>query len=175
MTSLTPGERFIRCLAGQDIDRVPFGVWFGWQPWGATRERWRRESGIPDLDIAARLGYDAGCVQPAVHLGIFPPFEKTIISQDSQTIVFRDEKGILKRDRKDGTSMPEFLEYPVKTPADWEVLKAERLRPDDTGRLTQDWDSFRSRLKISGLAVQVGTFPYGVFGTPRDLLASKHC
>ena len=75
-----------------------------------------------------------------------------------------------RRDRRDGGSMPEFLDYPVKTADDWERLKAERLRIDDPARLPQDWDAFRALLRESGAAVQVGSYPYGAFGTPRDLL-----
>ena len=48
--SLTPGERVIRCLTGEPVDRVPYGVGLGWIPWGETLERWKRESGIADLN-----------------------------------------------------------------------------------------------------------------------------
>jgi uroporphyrinogen decarboxylase len=69
--------------------------------------------------------------------------------------------------------MPEFLDYPVKTPDDWERLKRERLRVDESGRVTENWDEFRARLRRTGEAVQVGWFPWGVFGTPRDFLGAE--
>jgi uroporphyrinogen decarboxylase len=68
--------------------------------------------------------------------------------------------------------MPEFLDYPVKTRDDWARLK-ERLRPDDAGRSAVDWEAFRARIAETGEAVQVGWFPYGVFGTPRDFLGAE--
>jgi uroporphyrinogen decarboxylase len=78
------------------------------------------------------------------------------------------------RNRRDGSSMPEFLEHPVKTEDDWERLKAQRLRLGDRGRFDrQDWGALRKRLAKTGEAVQVGVFPYGVFGTPRDLLGAE--
>ena len=37
---------------------------------------------------------------------------------------WRDHRGITQRGRKDGGSIPEYLDYPVKTPEDW-----QRIRP----------------------------------------------
>lgn len=31
-SSLPPGERIIRCLTGEPVDRIPFGVGLGWYP-----------------------------------------------------------------------------------------------------------------------------------------------
>ena len=66
--------------------------------------------------------------------------------------------------------MPEWLGYPVKTAADWLHIQEQRLRADEPQRLAENWQAFRARLRATGEAVQVGVFPYGVFGTPRDLL-----
>ncbi|OGO36256.1 MAG: hypothetical protein A2147_11525 [Chloroflexi bacterium RBG_16_57_8] len=151
----------------------------GWKPWDLALERWRRETGDPDLRIEKVLGYD-GCSEmyrgfdvPDVHCGIFPAFKPVVISEDEEFIVHSDERGITMRDRRDGGSMPEFLEYPVRDPSDWERLKTDRLRPEDPGRFAQDWDEFRARVKTTGEAVQVGLFPYGIFGTPRDLMGDE--
>jgi uroporphyrinogen decarboxylase len=173
VSPLPCGERLVRCLTGGDSDRVPFGVGLGWWPWGEAHANWKRASGQPDLDFARELGYDAGFVLPAAELGIFPGFEYRVLEETAERVVFRDHRGITMRNRKDGGSMPEFLDYPVKTPADWERVKAERLRIDDPSRLREDWDAFRARLKQTGESVQVGTYPYGMFGTPRDLLGAE--
>jgi len=168
---LAPGERLIRCLTGDDIDRVPFGVNLGWWPWGGALDSWKRASGRTDLDVGKEFGYDAGFVNPALECGVFPHFDPITIEETDEHVVTRDWRGITLRNRRDGESMPEFLDYPVKTPADWERLKSERLRLDDADkRVTQNWDEFRARLARTGEAVQVGTFPWGVFGTVRDLM-----
>ena len=39
-SDLTAGERVMRCLLGQPVDRVPYGVGLGWQPWDVTIMRW---------------------------------------------------------------------------------------------------------------------------------------
>jgi uroporphyrinogen decarboxylase len=173
MPDLTDGERFIRCIIGEPIDRVPYGVGIGWNPWPATMERWKAESGDPNLDLKAALGYDYRDLHPSFAAGIFPQFESVTIREDEEFIVTRNERGITLRNRRDLASMPEFLDYPVKARDDWESLKAERLDPNAPGRIWQDWDAFRARLKETGEAVTVGEFPWGVFGTPRDFFGAE--
>lgn len=169
-SKMSPGERVVRCLCGEPVDRVPFGVGLGWYPWGETLENWRRQAGRPDLDPAREFGYDASFALPALDSGIRPPYEHKVIAETADTVTWRDGRGVTQRGRKDGHSMPEFLDYPVKTPDDWERLKTERLRIGDPGRVHEDWKAFRARLKANGEVVQVGTFPWGVFGAARDLL-----
>jgi hypothetical protein len=169
MTTLSCGERAVRCLTGEPVDRVPFGFGFCWWPWSETAERWRKESGDPKLDLFKRFGFDRGFTGPAIHYNMFPQFEATVLEQTAEFQISRDSEGIVRRDRRDGSSMPEFLEYPVKTPGDWERLKAERFQMNPA-RITQDWDKFRAHLKETGEGVQVGQFPCGVFGKVRDLL-----
>ncbi|MBI2843828.1 MAG: hypothetical protein HYX78_10550 [Armatimonadetes bacterium] len=176
---LTCGDRVIRCLLGEPIDRIPFGVGIGWKTWDMTLERWREETGNAELRVENALGYDGasemyrGFDIPNIHCGIYPPFEQEVIAEDARFITYRDARGITMRSRRDGGSMPEFLDYPVKSASDWERLKEDRLRIDDPGRTDQDWDEFRARIKATGEAVQVGLFPYGVFGTPRDMLGAE--
>ncbi len=174
MTELTCGERVVRCYVGEDIDRVPYGVGLGWDPWGETLEHFRAQSGIPALDLREHFHFDKSFALPDVHYGIFPEYPPVILEETPEFVIHRDGRGITMRDRRDGGSMPEWLDYPVKTEDDWERLKSERLRPDDLGRTALDWDAFRARLKETGEAVQVGVFPWGVFGTPRDLLGVEN-
>lgn len=170
-TSLTPGERTVRCLCGEPVDHVPFGVGIGWLPWGETIERWRRESGNPELDIARELQYEPAFYHPPAKLGFCPEYQFELIRDEGELIVYRDSRGILMRGRKDGGSMPEFLENPVRSSADWIKIKAERLAPDNPARWNEvDWALERAEIKERGAAVQVGAFPFGVFGTLRDLI-----
>jgi uroporphyrinogen decarboxylase len=168
--NLQPGERVVRCLLGQPTDHVPYGIGIGWAPWGETLERWRAETGRGDLDPAAELGFERSFITPALHAGLFPWFTPEVLDQDDRFVIHRDERGIVMRNRRDGGSMPEFLRHPVASAEDWLTLKAERLDPTSAGRIPQDWDAFRSHIEKTGEAVQVGWFPYGVFGTPRDLM-----
>ena len=168
---LTPGERVVRCLTGGEIDRVPFGVGLGWIPWGEALPNWQRDSGIADLEPATYFGYDRSFALPALHYGIFPEFEKVFLEKTAEYTIYRDERGITLKQLHDGSSMPDWIDHPVKSPADWDQLRG-RLQIDDA-RIQEDWPKFRARLKATGEAVQVGVFPWGVFGTVRDLLGNE--
>lgn len=170
---MAPGERLVRCLLGQPVDRVPFGVSLGWYPWGETLERWRKETGRPDLDPARELQYDLSFALPAIEHGPWPHFASEILEEDERFVISRDFRGIVMRNRRDGHSMPEFIRHPVQTREDWEQLRAERFRVDDRTRVLENWPAFRDRLARTGEAVQVGWFPWGVFGTVRDLMGAE--
>ncbi|MGI6497124.1 MAG: uroporphyrinogen decarboxylase family protein [Kiritimatiellia bacterium] len=170
---LPPGERLVRCLTGGDVDRVPFGVNLGWVPWGDTEARWKEQGAPADLRLAAYFQYDLGFLCPdRIECGMFPHFEEKILGENDEEIVAQDWRGVVCRSRKDGNSIPHFEGWPVATADDWERVKRERLRIEDADRrvAAQDWDAFRTRLRATGEAVQVGNFPWGVFGTPRDIL-----
>jgi uroporphyrinogen decarboxylase len=173
MNELPCGERVVRCLLGQSIDRVPFGVGLGWIPWGDAAERWQQQSGRPHLDLRREFSFDASFALPAIEYGPWPHFKSEVLEETAEFIVARDWRGIIARNRRDRASMPEFLEHPVKTPAEWEKFKHERLRIEDATRLREDWAAFRARLQRTGEAVQVGSFPWGMFGTVRDLLGAE--
>ena len=105
-TGLRCGERLVRCLSGGDVDRVPFGVNFGWNPWTETLANWRRELGRPELDVANEFGYDAGFACPSLESGPLPHFEPLTISETAEHVVTRDWRGVTQRNRRDGGSIP---------------------------------------------------------------------
>lgn len=171
MMDYSPRQRLINALLGRPVDRAPFGIDFGWYPWGETHQRWLRETGKTNLDIARELGYDAGFIQPGLHCGAWPHFPSRVLSEDEDFIVSLDYRGITMKNRRDGGSIPDFLDHPVKTPADWERYKAERLDPRRPGRVAEDLGAFKERARDR--AIQVGDYPWGVFGTARDLMGAE--
>ena len=123
------------------------------------------------MDFVVMMGYDRGFLVPNLESGAWPAFPEEVISEDDEYVVYRDRRGITLKGRKDGGSIPHFSDYPVKKPADWEELRDTRFRLDNIdSRIIQDWDAFRASLAATGEAVQVGSFPWGVFGTVRDLM-----
>lgn len=168
--SMNDRERLINCLTFKEVDRPPYFIIFG--PWHETKLRWREESGDPNLDLNSYFKTDKGFLHAGAFEGIFPQYETVVLEEDEKYIVFRDGRGIVARHRKGGESMPEFLEYPVKCRDDWERLKKERLNPDQPERFNVDWKRLAQR-REEGYAIQVGTYPYGVFGTPRDLMGAE--
>jgi hypothetical protein len=76
-------------------------------------DKWRQESGNPLLDPSTFFGYDSSFFAPRMESGPFPHYENKILADEGETVVSMDWRGITMRNRKDGGSMPEFLDYPV--------------------------------------------------------------
>lgn len=167
--SISSGERLVRCLIGEPVDRVPFGVGIGWAPWGSAWTRWLDESGLSAEEAGRCLGYDEGFHCVPAEYGIFPHFPETVLEENAESITCRTKYGVVKRDIKTGASMAEWLDYPVHTPDEWDRLKAERLDPATPGRVKLDVDRWR-KLDAGGAAIQAGTFPFGPFGAVRELV-----
>lgn len=168
---LTRGERWVRCLTGEQIDRVPFGNGLGWYTWGETHEKWKKELNDPNLDYGHLLKYeDPHCSNPPdIEYLLFPGFERQVLGEDERTVTVRESNGVVYRYSKAGSTIPEQVECPVTDRYSWDKLKAERLQPDP-GRIRTNWADFRAAIQRGGLVVQMGNFPFGVFGTPRELL-----
>ncbi len=127
---MTPRERILGTFLGEKVDRAPYGVGIGFWPWGEAMERWKRESGIADLDIVKFFGYEPGFAFMPINMGAWPPFKPEVLKEDDETIITRDPRGIVCKNLKKSFSMPDFIDYPVHNRAEWEKYKEERLQPD---------------------------------------------
>ena len=164
------GERLVRWLTFQDVDRPPFyQIMLGWDE---THEQWVREAGVRKLNLQSYFNLDFGLENVPVKLGMVPPFEREVIEEQGQFYVERDERGILMRQRRDRGSIPGFIEHPVKGWDDWDQIK-KRFDPDSPERYHADWDAFNGYLESTGAVANLGFAFYGVFGTPRDLMGAE--
>lgn len=165
---MTNRERIINTALCKRVDRLPFFFYF--PPWTETEKRWRSEGLGHEEPWDRRFGFDPGCVLVDVNVGYCPAFEHTQVEDLGETEIVRDRSGILKEQRKDGGSIPKFLEYPIKNRADWEKIRSDKLNPDDPARFPDNWDTLVDTYNKSDQAVQVGCYPYGLFGTLRDMI-----
>ena len=165
---MTNRERIVATLKCERTDRPPVIDWLGLAPWGETLSRWRDESGVADLEPKAWFGYDRGFLVAPLELGPWPRYEHVVLEESEETVTYRDYRGITIRNRKDGNTLPDFLSGPVGSRADWERYRDERLQPRLADR-TRALDEFVAAAASTDAPVQVGTYPYGFFGTPRDL------
>lgn len=177
---MTNRERLIRTLQCQPTDRAPLVSWLGFAPWGETAQRWIDESGFADPRGASAfgpwreslLGLEPSFQVVPAEYGPFPHFEARKLSEDAEFVVSTDWRGITMRNRRDGGSMPEWIGHPLKGPDDWKRYRDERLQPLIEQRLA-GLGAFLERVKGRDAPVQVGCFPWGPFGTARDLLGAE--
>ena len=160
-------ERMVRTCLNQDVDRLPF--WFMFGPWEETVARWLGE-GLESRDWKAPFGFDEGFRVLPVELGLYPRYERKVLSEDGVRRTVRNERGITFVEIVGRSTIPQFIDYPVKTREEWEALKRERLDPHAPGRFPENWKSVIEGFKDSDAAVQIGEYPYGLFGTLRDLM-----
>ena len=139
-------SRYYRTFTYQDVDRVP-DVEFGY--WPQTIRRWLDE-GLPlDLNEGERnsmflgkldnfFGFDTdpfGSIGVRMHMN--PCFEDEVIERREGSVITRDGSGSIAErfeSNSDESSIPHFIEFPVKDPDDWASMK-ERYRLDDPSRV----------------------------------------
>ncbi len=186
-------ERFLAVMDFQPVDRTL--LWeFGY--WGGAIRRWYeeglpRKAGLPeavgyaegvgaelsgqqpgrylDRDVHDYFGFDEAIIRIPLNNYLCPAYEPEVLEDHGDWQVWRDERGVVKRDRKDRGSLPDFVSWPVMDREDWERLKAERLRPTLDGRLPDEWPHLLQSYKNRQTPLAIGG-TVGFYGTPRYLL-----
>ncbi|OPZ86059.1 MAG: Uroporphyrinogen decarboxylase (URO-D) [bacterium ADurb.Bin429] len=135
---MTERDRFIATMRYQPVDRRPLHL-VG--PWPDTLARWRREGLPAGTDPHAYLGVAS---MPTVNIspvtGLYPRYEERTIEETDTVRIYTDGYGRTVRDFKDHTSMPEWLDFPVKTPDDLRRVLNEHYQVDDlNARFPADW------------------------------------
>ena len=129
-------ERFLRAMRCQEMDHPPF---LGEGPWPDTLARWRKE-GYPegvsydDFFGVKTLAFDYA----GPDTNIFPHFEQKVLSETATETIKIDAYGRKVRDFKDQTTMPEWLEFPVKNRDDLALVIKEHF---DVSQLAKRWPS----------------------------------
>lgn len=132
--TMSQRERFNAQMHYRPFDRsvnVEFGFWEeNFTEWAMFKD-----NGVSNNNQAHQfLNFD---IMPAImgNTWIHPPFEQEVIEEREKTKLIRDGEGLIAEVPKDGHSIiPHFMESSVKTPQDWERVKAERFRLDDPAR-----------------------------------------
>ncbi len=171
---MTPRERYLACVTGEPVDRPPF--WLFWGPWATTMERWKREGKPDHLNQRNLVPTEPPPATVPVNVGPLPSLAEEFISEDDDYIISRDLFGIVRRNYKHGESMPEFLDFPIKSRDDWETYKTERFDPHDPARLAGNWREQCQAWMEAGTPIQLGQFPTcSIYGGVRWLLGDEEC
>lgn len=152
----THRERYRRTMHFQGVDRVPNHE-FGY--WSDTLTRWHDE-GLPrevDGDGKADIffGFDPVGGVP-IDLGLRPGFEHTVLEETERYQIVRDGGGVKCMIYKDGSSsIPHYLEFPLKNRDDWADFK-RRLDPHDPARTAYDWEKVREYSHGADVPICIG-------------------
>jgi len=127
---MTDRERFLRLMNYEPVDRHPIHLV---EPWSDTLHRWRSEGLPADVsDVHDYLGIPR--LRAVNIVGVFPfyPKFKTRILESNDTFeISIDTDGRTVRNFKDHTSMPEWIDFPVKDGRDLRQVMDEHLDIDD--------------------------------------------
>jgi len=108
-----------------------------------------------------------------VNLGFCPGYERLVLHENGEERTVRDEFGITFTEKKGRSAIPRYIGFPIKTRGDWEMIRREQLRPDSPGRFPGNWRETLSKLAENDYAIQIGGYPYGLFGTLRHLMGAE--
>jgi len=167
---MTDRERCVNVMHYREVDQIP--LWdFGF--WEETLPTWEQQGYPAGADPQAYFQMDRGLGGFPVHLGMIPPFTPVKIAEDeiSETVI--DEAGVKQRRKKPGhgSSIPTFLEFPVKDRADWEEMK-KRYDPRDERRRLADFEEHVRRANQRDYALQISC--WGLFGTIRGWMGVEN-
>jgi len=138
---MTARQRFRAVIARQPVDRLPYN--FG-GPRASTFDAWRKQ-GLSEQQQAAWgsfVGQDPAIGAGKLNTSPMPLFETKTISEDGNKRVWTDEWGVTRIDAINqptaGFQTRKYIEFPVKTPADFEAMR-QRYDPHTPER-TVDLD-----------------------------------
>ena len=149
-------DPYYRAYTYQNVERVP-DIEFGY--WPQTIRRWLKEGMKIELTPQERnsmflgklddfFGFDRlDHVGIDLRLGMNPLFEEKLIEKRQHSTILRDASGCLAErflNDQEESSIPHFIEFPVKTPEDWKEMK-RRHRFDDPVREIPQADIERAR------------------------------
>lgn len=169
-TIMTPRQRLINQVLHQPVDR---GTRWPERHWMETWERWQAEGMTTGDEGWYDFVEDEAFSCLGITIGYCPPFEYEVLKEEDEFRVVRDSYGIVKREQKGRSGMPQFLNFPVHDRASWEAVKP-RLDAGARGRYPGDWEARLPRLRDGSAPVYFGgTHLCGFFSFLRELCGDE--
>ena len=129
----------------------------------------------PD-DVSDYFKLDEGFLAFPINYWIYPHLSEVVISEDEDHKEIVDSEGVRKKIYKDDSSMPLWLELPVKTRNDWEEIKRQRFDLDNISKrydAATDIEDFIEKSKYRTVPLVINHFPVGFFGSLRQLMGEE--
>jgi hypothetical protein len=129
---------------------------------------------IREKEASGFFGLDEGFLTMPFNYWIDPVFEKVVVSEDESSVEMYGEDGIRTRNFKDSSSMPMWLEFPVKDWKSWEKVKEERFSLKNIRqRFRADVREFAAMAKQRDYPLGILNNPVGFFGSIRSLVGEE--
>jgi uroporphyrinogen-III decarboxylase len=160
------------------IKGLPRKITFGDSVYGqaiVVGPSYKGEEPTRDYDVSKYFDFDKGFELVPYNYWVYPKFKKKIVYEDERFIEFYDFEGIRKKIFKDNSSMPAFLEWPVKTKKDWEEIKDERFDLNTIDRrFIGDKKKIIEKYKKIDAPLVIIEPPAGFFGSLRYLIGEEN-
>lgn len=168
---MTPRERFLAVFQFEEFDRCPM-----WEMgmWATTLERWKSEGWDGKENLGETYRHDPRA-DAGLDFAMLPRFERRILEDDGHVRLLVDERGVVCRElvERTETSMPHWIEFPVKDRASWEQMK-KRYDPHDPRRYPADWEERKKNWAKRNYPLQIyGGRDTGFFGPVRGWMGAK--
>ncbi|MEA5049987.1 MAG: uroporphyrinogen decarboxylase family protein [Oscillospiraceae bacterium] len=170
-------------LSFKQVDRIPI-MDFGY--WPETIREWKKQGLPAELNTYEEVegffygdrGFELNMVNrwgPAapegVAWGIYPEFERHVLEENDETVLYGGEGGIVREHKTTG-SMAHVVEYPISDLPGFEKKIAPRMNPHDPGRF---YDGFREKTAALRAAGEpVGIWLDGFLEYPRELIGIEN-
>jgi len=172
---MTPRERFLTLARGEQPDQMPLS--YG-GPRASTLAAWRKQglSEEQQNNWGKFVEEDGGTSIGKAYGGPWPLFEERTIEVRGNLRIWVDEWGVKRLDAVEqptpGFVTRKYLEFPVKTPADFEEMK-KRFDPHSPERVRSDPESAEPDWKARVDSCNQSEVPVGVtiaalYWTSRD-------
>ncbi len=160
-------ERVFAVLNFQEPDRIPMTD----SPWGTSIARWRRE-GMPEQpDPHTYFGFEFASIGSDTTF----QFPAEVLEDTDEYRIERNAQGAVARNWKTRTSTPEYLDFTIKTPEDWEEHKPRLAFTPDRVDLEACRQAVAQAQQTGRFLTFNGAYGYdktqGIVGTERLLMA----
>ena len=156
-------ELFTAALKGQADGQFPVMEFMGF--WPDTERRWRQEGPVGN-DLFAHFELIQQDVIP-IDFNFIPAFDEIVLEEDERFQVMQDAVGCIKKIEKNTSSMPHYIEFPIKDRKSFESVR-ERMNPSDPARYPSGWphqvEHYKKRTTPLGLVIR------GPFAFCRDFI-----
>ena len=118
-------ELFRESMFYGQFDRMPV---VHWDVWPETRQRWIAEGmsrGVNEMEYLGAVPrwhfVGARLLEP------YPPFEDTVLEETDEYRIYRGMDGVVQKEWKNRSCIPQFIDFTLKTAGDWPEFKKRFL------------------------------------------------